>query len=80
MARLSQCGIHTQFFLSVYIVVGLTLFATTIKVKHMALSLTNLVVVSVGKDVEVFSQTLHGKKIYLALYLCASLDSAAVKP
>ena len=46
-----------KFLVSVHIVVGLELFPSNIVVKHMAIALTNLVIVSVGKDVKVFSQT-----------------------
>ena len=59
-----------QFLVSVHIVVSLTLFSTTIVVKHMALSLTNLVIVSVGKDMEVFSQILHGQKNFILQCTC----------
>ena len=68
-----------KFLVSVHIVLGLKLFATTILVLHMAIALTNLVIVSVGKDVKVFLQTLHGQINFLTLefYLCGSPDSSS---
>ena len=50
-----------KFVGSVHIVVGLKLFSTNVVVKHMAIALTNLVIVSVGKDTKFVSQTLHGQ-------------------
>ena len=62
----------------VHVAVGLKLFATTVAVKHMAIAGTNLVLVSVGKDVKVLSQTLHGQTfLSVALNLCASPDSSS---
>ena len=68
-----------KFLVSIYIVVGLKLFATNVVVKHMPIALTNIVIVSVGKDAKVFSQKLHGQAfcLSLVLYLCASPDSSS---
>ena len=68
-----------KFLVSVHIVLGLKLFATTVVVLHMAIALTNLVIVSVGKDVKVFLQKLHGRTYFLTLefYLCGSPDSSS---
>ena len=42
-----------KFLTSVHIILGLKLFAITVVVKHMAIALPNLVIVSVCKDVKV---------------------------
>ena len=46
-----------KFLVSVDIVVGLEIFAPIVVVKLMTITLTNHVIVSVVKDVKVFSQT-----------------------
>ena len=70
VARLSR---H-KFLVSVHVVVGLKLLATTIAVTHRATVLPNLVLVSVGKDLKALSQTLQGQtfSVSFVLYLCAS--------
>ena len=49
-----------KLLVSVNIGVSLKLFATNVVVKHIAIALKNLVILSVGKDAKIFSQTLHG--------------------
>ena len=71
-----------MFVLSVNIFFNLKCVATSVVVKYMAIALTNLVIVSVGKDEKVFSQTLHGKT-FLNLFRCTCVFHqilAAVKP
>ena len=83
-----QQGFHSvestqKFLVSVHIVLGLKLSATTVEVLHMAIALTNLVIVSVGKDVNVFLQTLHGQTFFFLLLSIACVVHqilAAVKP
>ena len=58
-----------KFLVSVHIVLGLKLFAKTVVVLHMAIALTNFVIVSVDKDVKVFSQTLHCQTFFYCLVL-----------
>ena len=53
-----------KFLVSFHIVLGFKLSATTVVVLHMAIALTNLVIVSVGKEVKVFLQTLHGQTFF----------------
>ena len=49
-----------KLLVSVHIGVSLKLFATNVVVKHIAIALKNLVILGVGKDAKIFSQTLHG--------------------
>ena len=69
-----------KFLVTLHIVVGPQLFATTVVVKHMAIALKNLVILSVGKDVKFFSQTLHGQTFFSLTFefcLCGSPDSSS---
>ena len=56
-----------KFLVTLHIVVGPQLFATTVVVKQMAIALKNLVILIVGKDVKFFSH--YNVKLFFYL-LC----------
>ena len=66
-----------KFLVTLHIVVGPQLFATTVVVKQMAIALKNLVILIVGKDVKFFSH-YNVKLFFLSFVLHQIL--AAVKP
>ena len=62
-----------KFLVTLHIVVGPQLFATTVVVKQMAIALKNLVILIVGKDVKFFSHY----NVKLFFIFCASPNSSS---